>query len=334
MKSIGFKVLLIFLLLSIVNSPFAQENETGQIIFNKKKFSFYPEVINTLPDIPSPYKSENGTEIIIIYTNKENYAVVPVTVENGSILNYKKKLWGKGQQLKVDVQDFPHLAKTGLHSEEELEQTRKITGKSVAEITFTGRPGRSSGAGFMHEKEDIISVLAGDNNLVRKLGLTHPQTARPLFHIWNMILLVREIKPVGRNWNGIKFVFYNGKKVFIKIQGGRGWQESIFNDDILGMYQFEIWREPDPDEKEFLKKRYSGLNEKQMNQLIKKLSHFHTGEMSPYYIMRYGFYEGHTSYRADPVTVSFVFSLKSLEEIDKSFKRDLYQVLTGQFTKK
>jgi hypothetical protein len=44
--------------------------------------------------------------------------------------------------------------------------------------------------------------------------------------------------------------------------------------------------------------------------------------------MRYGFYEGHTSYRADPVAIAFVFRLKSLEEIDAVYDGKLYIVLT------
>ena len=49
------------------------------------------------------------------------------------------------------------------------------------EMTELGRPGRSSGAGFMAQDEDVLSVLRGDNHLVSQLGLTHTKMARPLF---------------------------------------------------------------------------------------------------------------------------------------------------------
>ena len=49
--------------------------------------------------------------------------------------------------------------------------------------------------------------------------------------------------------------------------------------------------------------------------------------MVPYYIQRYGFYEGFTSYRAAPVAISFIFGLKSLEEIENIFGRNLHRVL-------
>ena len=55
--------------------------------------------------------------------------------------------------------------------------------------------------------------------------------------------------------------------------------------------------------------------------------------MAPYYIMRYGFYEGHTAWRADPIAIAFVFGLRRLEDIEAVFPGDLYNVLTGHFTK-
>jgi len=63
------------------------------------------------------------------------------------------------------------------------------------------------------------------------------------------------------------------------------------------------------------------------------LTFIHTGEMVPYYIMRYGFYEGHTDYRADPIAIAWLFGLKSLEELDEAFEGKLYEALTAHFTK-
>ena len=53
--------------------------------------------------------------------------------------------------------------------------------------------------------------------------------------------------------------------------------------------------------------------------------------MEPYYVMRYGFYEGHTSWRVDPITIAFIFGLKSLDEIEAAFPDNLYEALTGHF---
>lgn len=81
----------------------------------------------------------------------------PLPSENGDPLIYARgeDEMGKGKQLEIDSTDFPTLAKTGLHSEIELDQTKTITGRSVAAITKIGRPERSSGAGFMGHDEDI-----------------------------------------------------------------------------------------------------------------------------------------------------------------------------------
>ena len=201
------------------------------------------------------------------------------------------------------------------------------------EIAELGRPGRSSGAGFMSDDEDIISVLKGDNRLVEQLGLRHPQTAGPLYHIWNMILRDIELNRLGRFWEPFEYILYNGQKVLVKAEGTKGWQESLFEDEILGNFQIEIWRQPDQDEIEFLRKKYPDLTNDQMAAMLKKLSHIYISEMLPYYIMRYGFYEGHTDYRADPVAIAWIFGLKSLEQIEAAFDGRLDEVLTQHFTR-
>ena len=68
-----------------------------------------------------------------------------------------------------------------------------------------------------------------------------------------------------------------------------------------------------------------------MAELIKKLSNIHSGEMVPYYIMRYGFYEGHTDYRADPIAIAFIFGIRTLEQIDATFEGRLCETLTRHF---
>jgi hypothetical protein len=58
-----------------------------------------------------------------------------------------------------------------------------------------------------------------------------------------------------------------------------------------------------------------------------------TGEMEPHYIQWYGFYEGHTSWRADPIAIAFLFGLRSLEEIEGAFPGRLPEVLSAHFTR-
>lgn len=311
----------------------ASKELPNKIYFGRKVYPCYPEMLNTKPDIPSPHTMPDGTEIVTAFMKNGKYALIMVTVENGKTLDYKQNLWGKGRQLAVDAADFPTMARTGLHSEGELNQTKMITGRSVVEITEIGRPGRSSGAGFMSDDEDILSVLKGDNRFVEALDLKHPQLAKPLFHVWNMILRDNELGRLGRFWNQVDYMLYHDKKVFLKAEGSRGWQESLFDDEILGMFQFDLWRELDQDEKAFLREKYSHQTDHQMTELFRKLSHIHTGEMAPYYIMRYGFYEGHTDYRADPIAIAWIFGLRNIRQIDATCHGKLYEALTEHFTR-
>ena len=303
-----------------------------KIYCGQKEYPCYPVTLETRPDIPSPHTTLDAVEVVTAFTKDEKYAIVPVTIENGKPLNYKQNQWGKGRQLEVDAGDFPALARTGLHSEAELNRTKIIAGRSIVEIAELGRPGRSSGAGFMSDDEDIISVIKGDNHLVEQLGLRHPQNAGPLFHVWNMILRDYELGRLGRFWEPFEYILYNGKKVFAKAEGTKGWQESLFEDEILGKFQIEIWREPDQHEKAFLREKYPDLTNDQMAAMLKKLSHIYSGEMVPYYIMRYGFYEGHTDYRADPVAIAWIFGIRSLDQIEAAFVGRLDEVLTQHFT--
>jgi hypothetical protein len=277
---------------------------------------------------------QDGTEILTVYLKNSKYAVMPVTVENGKPLHYSYRVgsvYGKDQQLHVDRNYFPTMARTGLHSEAELDAKDTITGVPVDVITYIGRPWRFSGAGFMAEDEDIISVLKGDNNLVRKLGLTHPQLARCLYHVWNMILQEIQCGRWGR-FSGIQCFFYNGSKVALRAESMKGWQVSIFQDEIQGRFDIDVQRALTPSERQFLQDKYRHLSPAQIVELEKKLTRFHFSEMVPYYIMRYGFYEGHTDYRADPIAIACIFGLRSVEEIESAFSGSLYSVLTNHFT--
>jgi hypothetical protein len=278
--------------------------------------------------------TNNGKEILIAMLKNGKYVLMPVTVENGKPLHYSYRVgtvYGKDQQLHVNGGDFPTLAGTGLHSEAELDDKDKITGMPVDVITYIGRPWRFSGAGFMAEDEDIISVLKGDNNLVRKLGLTHPQMARPLYHVWNIILQEIKCRKWGR-FSSIQSFFYNGNKVTLRAESMKGWQTSIFQDEIQGRFDIDVQRMLTPAERLFLQEKYAHLSAAQMAELEKKLTRFHFSEMVPYYIMRYGFYEGHTDYRADPIAIACIFGLKSVEEIEDAFQGNLYKTLINHFT--
>jgi len=317
-----------------VSASKALETDGQQLTYRGATYPLYPQLLDTRPDIPSPYVAPDGTEIVTALMKNDKYALLPVTVENGNPLLYSGKipsLFGKDRQLPADHGDFPALAETGLHDEAALARKDTITGLSVDVITYIGRPGRYSGSGFLAADEDIISVLKGDNDLVRRLGLTHPQMARPLFHVWNMILQEIEHGKFSR-FSYVQAFFCNERKIVLKAESYKGWQNSIFQDEVQGRFEFDLRYELTPQERSFLQEKYSHLTAQQMAELIETLAHLHFSEMAPYYIMRYGFYEGHTDYRADPLAIAHLFALRSLAEIENAFGPDLPKTLTNHFT--
>ncbi len=286
--------------------------------------AFYTE----MPGLPSPFVTEQGREMILIKTQSNVFCWLDGTVENGQPFNYKKRLFGKGMQLQTAEKDFPHFAKTGIHTEKELGNAKLINGRSVAQITVDARPWASSGVGFVAGDETIISVIYGDNRMVKNLGLTHPDMARPLFHFWN---ISRNFDSLEEN-KKVKSMIYNGHEVEFEIRGSRGWQESIFNDEILGTGHIELWRELTNEELDFLAQNYVHLHPEHFEKLKRELSCIHTGEMVLFYINRYGFYEGHNEYRVDPVSVAMVFGLRSLEDVHRAAGGDLYTYFTSHYT--
>jgi len=295
--------------------------------------ALYPNMRDERPTTPSPCLTEEGTELLTAMLKTGKYVCMPVTVENGTPLHYSYRVgtvYGKDHQLHVDRHEFPTFARTGLHAEAELDAKHTITGLPVDVITYIGRPGRFSGAGFMADDEDIISVLKGDNDLVRRLGLTHAQMAKPLYHVWNMILAEIAFGKWGR-FSSIQCFFYNGHKVSLRAESMKGWQTSIFLDEVQGRFDIDVRRRLTPAEKSFLRRKYPHLSEMRMVELQGRLSRFHFSEMVPYYIMRYGFYEGHTDYRANPIAIACIFGFKSIEEIESAFPDRLYATLTDHF---
>lgn len=322
----ALKIALMILMCSVIMS--CQDEVPGQISHKGDTYKLYPVLLDQMPQIPSPLAMADGREFAVCQTLDEKYTIIDVTLENGETLDYSQKLWwGAGRQLYVNSIDFPALAETGLHTEEELRQTYTINGKSVSDITRDGRPMSFSGSGFMAEDENIISVLTGDNRLVASMGFTHPDVVRPLFHVFNIIRAVKKDNVRGN----IKGVVYNENSISLKFWGAKGWQESIFDDEIQGYWQIEMQRELGDEEEAFLAEHYPDLTEEEMAVLTVKLAYIHTGEMAAFYGMRYGFYEGHTDYRADPVSIASVFGLRSLEELEGAFENDLYRALTDHF---
>jgi hypothetical protein len=133
---------------------------------------------------------------------------------------------------------------------------------------------------------------------------------------WRVRRALRE----GRYKDDVPSFWYHGHEVHLRSQRTKGFQESIFNDEIKGAFDIELWRELDLAEREFLEQAYAHLSVPERKALMDRLTRLRTGEMQSYYIMRYGFYEGHTEYRVDPIAIAALFGLKSLTEIEKAFR--------------
>jgi len=319
-------------LLAAFTTGAAQDLYLSEVSYKGNKFRTYPYVYDSRPDLPSPFISEENREVILLKIKEKEYTLMDVTQEIGRPFNYNSKIRGKGNQLGVDTLDFPTLAFTGLHASVELTQVQSITGISIAEITYQGRPGKMSGAGFMAEDEDIISVLSGDNQLVERMGLTHCDLSKPFFHLWNTVLYMIDYDNRGIiRSNESDSIFYFGKNIRFAAPNCRGWQYSLFNDSIQGECHLELEVALTEVEKSFINQHYSFLSREEKKDFIEKMTHMHTGEMVAYYIQYYGFYEGHTDYRADPITLAFIFGLKSIEELHDIFEGNLYKQLTLHF---
>jgi hypothetical protein len=196
------------------------------------------------------------------------------------------------------------------------------------------RPGRLSTAGFLGANDGLVSVLRADNRTVTVLGLTHPDLARPLFHLLNMmqadIDLGRWDMAVHR-WHNVASVISHGRTVRVIAGDTKGGQPSIFADGLDGSSWLELTGEMTVAERAFLKARYSRLTPREMHALVQSLTCVKSGDMEPFYITRYGFYEGATPWRTDPVALAFVFGLRTLEQIEAAFPGRLYDLMMTRF---
>ena len=329
-----FKLFTVFPLVLFLFSCSHGRYKTELPEINSENIIFAPETSSDYPNIASPVISENKRELILLKTKDAKYTWMDGTVENGEPFDLKNQLYGKGNQFTADGKDFPHFAQTGIHSEKELVNTKMITGKSVSQITVDGRPWASSGVGFLAEDETIMSVIYADNKTVKRLGLTHADIARPLFHFWNVARDFEKLTviPDTKQRLEIEAMLYNGNEVKFKIQGSRGWQESIFNDEIHGTGHLELWRKLNPGEIDYLENQYKHLSKEQFEVLKNRISYFHTSEMVFFYINRYGFYEGHNEYRPDPITVALIFGLTTIEKAHRVAGENLYNYYMQHFT--
>lgn len=145
---------------------------------------------------------------------------------------------------------------------------RKLTalnGRSIAALEKDMRPGESSTKGFLGKDENLLDILAMDNDFVLdKLGLTHQELSRHL-------LLLAAIAEKGN-----KEIVYHGQGFKLKFVAFRGVVLSPFEDGTKTNKEVEITN-------------------------VKTGKTVKYSVLVPVMMERYGFYEGKgTPYRVDP----------------------------------
>ena len=232
-----------------------------QIDLGSLQYKLYPELNRHKPDLASPFTSGENEEYVVAITRDNTFAIIPVTLSNER---------GICKQLVVDTMDFPDLVKNGIHSETQLDQIKTITGWSLDTISLLGRPEGLSYSGFMAKDEDVLSVIRSDNHLVKELDLTHPELARPLFHVLNMMdidLSLDRWNMARHQWENISSFYYYGNEVFVEAYDTKGGQKSIFNDSIEGAFHIKLWHEFSDEETKYLSKQYGHLSDRELKNL-------------------------------------------------------------------
>jgi len=82
-----------------------------------------------------------------------------------------------------------------------------------------------------------------------------------------------------RRYTDIQCFFYNDNKITLKADGMKGWQTSIFLDEVQGRFDIDVQRQLISEEKTFLRSKYSHLTDTQLAELEAKLTRFHFSEM-------------------------------------------------------
>lgn len=167
-----------------------------------------------------------------------------------------------------------------LNETESINNLTEINGQTIDELEASMRPGKDSIAGFLGEDESLLEILANDNDVVIKRGLTHQELARKLFTV---------VKLMKMSGPGYEFE-YSGQRFKVEGQFTKGIQFSPFEDDTGASYNITL----------------TNLNTGKSIMFSR---------LHPDMIHRYGFYEGKgSSYRLEPEDVIEIFGLSEKGE--------------------
>ncbi|HEY4036066.1 MAG TPA: hypothetical protein VGL94_19075 [Ktedonobacteraceae bacterium] len=153
-----------------------------------------------------------------------------------------------------------------MNSTESIRNLQSINGITIENLEARMRPRCDSGAGFLGSNESLREVIIKDTKTVTEMGLTHQEIAEFLR------LFSKEQK--GRSE-------HNGKEYFHYFKPWRGDQVSPFSDGTKASVYHTV------------------IN-------LENGARIEFSELLPEMIDRYGFYEGKTSYRLDPMEIARV----------------------------
>lgn len=271
---------LILLILIAVSCQSRVQPDRHYPLVDTEEVQFFPAAMTPDSTLPSPAKTREGRHLVLARLQSGQVSYFDVTVEQAGVRDVPSGQDNKGNQLLISHSEHPAVS---------------MTGKSVAEITIDAWPGAASWAGFLCRDETILTRLSADDQLVKQMNFTHQQLAFPVFHTWN---LIREYEQHSRHRlpedQQVEGFYYNNQFVELRFQGGRGWQTSIFNDSLTGSYQIQAMSEKAPERQVFF------------------------SDLAPYYIHRYGFYEGMTAYRLDPRNIALTFGLLTEDQLTEA----------------
>jgi hypothetical protein len=168
----------------------------------------------------------------------------------------------------------------GVNSNDVIDRMNSLTEKTVEQIESDARPGDLSSSGFLGDDEKFKDRLKADNSYVRARGFTHQALAEPLFSIMNILDRIGD-----RRFDDFT---YRGHHYRAEYRSYRGFQQSLFNDGLQVDRDFTVTNLGTGKQLEF-------------------------SPLLPFYISRYGFYEGKTNYRMEPAAIIETFELRSKE---------------------
>jgi hypothetical protein len=247
------------------------------------------------PSVFKYYKFDESTEIISIKEQGMRGEVETLTLQNdlaqldlhcggyggASTTNVKllRELTTKELDLDHDT-SHPDISSSafvvgGVNSTDVIRELKGLNGRSIIQLETDMRPCRIGGTvsfdGFIGRNDSLIEVLAADNKLVKRLGLTHQDLALPLRYVERIVNL------------GFDYEFsFRGSQYEV--------ESSSFATPIISPFGDGTGSRTDVD----IHNLTNGESMR-LNLLLAEM------------INRYGFYEGNVGHRVEPEDIIKVF---------------------------